>query len=137
MAAMFGANAAFHALVRPRRWWVLNAHGTLVNVLMGLYCVFSGAGVDGGASLLLYASYLNSVTSTIVGVASVIEKFWLRVQIWPLEKSTESVATEMQDRFTTNATDDSFYKLMGDLDDLEDEHEGLFRRVGKMVADFH
>ena len=48
MAAMFGGNAAFHALVRPRRWWVLNVHGTLVNVLLCLYCVFSGAGVGGG-----------------------------------------------------------------------------------------
>ena len=60
-----------------------------------------------------------------------------RVEIRPRDERTESVATEMQDRFTTNATDDSFYKLMGDLDDLEDEHEGLFRRVGKMVADLH
>ena len=135
MAAMFGGNAAFHALVRPRRWWVLNVHGTLVNVLLCVYCVFSGAGVGGGASLLLYASYLNSVTSTIVGVASVIEKFWLRVKIWPLEGRTEvggveeSLVIEMQERFTTEADDGRFHKLMRDLDALHREQADLLFKV--------
>ena len=75
------------------------------------------------------------MTSTIVGVASVIEKLWLRVEIWPLEERAESVATEMQERFTTDAPDDRSNRLMGDLDVLHREQADLLFKVSAALPE--
>ena len=133
LASLFGGFALVHALLRPRRWWVMNLQGFFSNGLLSAYCLVSvGEGPpEALEKILLAASAVNATFSVVTAIAMAAEWYWFRATIWPVEEENET------NPFGNNASFSTMDEgLLGDVEELS-PREMQFAKFGSFLTNYN